>query len=903
MIDTSVRPIGINPDFVPPQPESVLSSKSLAFILLNAMTFGVYGSIEILSKQHKIAALNFNGDILQQKAHALNQSWEELENNLREVSAHVNESLTNPEADDQNIQSTLNAIEGRNNYNRTRLSNLNERLESSVARVALDCIAFFGQLFVNVITLGLYGAYQNCALKNQIELITAENGYIIGQINLLKDTKGGAIDMQVAQLRGMLASERELKEIRQINLEETRASITRLNQQVEALQLETRELSNQFTAAKTTDVQLRKAVQDLETLLNGHNRELRNLNEEHERLTRSGNTQGTEARRLQGQIAACQRDIELAKAAADRVALIQKEVSQRKFIQSNWGEIQRTQKNLGPIAPKYEKRAEDGELAGAYGLVMGEDDDDLMSDYAKRYNDKKTAVELVQAGFKFAFDDLLAKAQETDAYITFNKSSKIHQNVKYLPQKKAVFRRIVWDFVENARLQQVDCHGYGLNLNNNDILMRASNPVRVQTYRDTGDGRELQLRVLLTQTGDFSPPMEDRDLRYGIDPPSAKWIFEQLSEEEKKHLFNLLMEPLIANNTQQLVDLQVFLGQVDNKRVELVRTACDLICDMALALEKNFEDKGLLTELWSEKANAEDLLPLEKEQMLINDSREPVYVQWTPNMDLLFGGEVDLNRQLFVQNFFEAQLQYQTVFQFMTPDLLLKPLAIDDDESWDNPVRWNTRIVNNAWESSAMRYGISHQYHGSSFASGSMQDTLFGSLLTVLMGQRDSISEQMVVQLRKLVAASLDNPDTARKFADRIRQTHTIVRRGTNGIFGREGMTVEEYQKALAEDRLDKSNYGQIEIELTALAFGVRIGVFVAGQETKIDENGLLVPADKERYFGPHTQETLLLYNKSGSTYYGLFPKLKSPEMGHEAYDAIQQLRQYWSSREIVDRD
>lgn len=881
MIDTSVRPIGIKSDFIPPQSESLFSSKSLAFILLNTMTLGIYGSIETLSKQHKIAALNINQDILQQKAYELNKSWEALENDLRVLNTRINESLPVDRlpVDDEAIQSSLGAITNQVSFLRRPLRHLNKNFENSVTRVALDCIAFFGQLFINAVTLGFYATYQNVALKNEIELIEAKNRYIINKIDQHNENKASAVSGQVTELRHVLERAQDIKDLQQIDLEATRAALLQLNQQIDALNLETQNLNNQLAAAKTTDVQLKKAVQDLTTALNSRTRELRNLNEEQLRLANSGPTQGAEVRKLQASIASYQRDIELARAAADRVALIQREVNQRKFIQANWGEIQKSQRDLGPVEPRYEKRAEDGEIAGAYGINDREDEDDLMSEYAKRYNDKELVVDVVQAGFKFAFDDLLAKAQEPNAYITFNKSSKIHTDAKYLPQKKAIFRRMIWDFIQNAQLKQLDCHGYGLVLNNRDLVLRGSNPVRVQTYRHNGKASELQVRVLLTHVDEFSPAIEDRDLRYGIDPASAKWIFERLSEEEKTYLFNLLMEPLITQDAQQLRALEGFLSQIDNEHVELVRVAYSLICDMALSVEKNFEHKGLLTKLWSEIADAEDLLPLERDQLLIKDpsikkSRKQAFVPWEPNGDILcHESNNDHMQEVFMGTFYDSFFRTQKVFLHMNADLIKKPLT-DDGLPWNNPVRWD-----NLETDDSHIYGISHQYHGHCMGG---RKNLFSTLLSVLMGS--GLNSQMVTKFRGIIASSLNTDMIAEQFADRINQAY--------------GLSIVDYQQALKDDRLTR--YGDIEIALTALTFGVRIGVFEPGEQTELDENGLMIPVDENRYFGPPTKETLFLYKKSEATYYGLFPKLKAPEM-NEASLEIEELRNYWRSHGLVE--
>lgn len=880
MIDGFAKPIHLPETNGPSEKKRDVFFKALAFGTFNFISLGLVGSIKAIVDKNRVRVLELEQDYLQTKAQEVLSKWEVVEADLHRLREQMNSQQAQSMPLDREINELTNKI------NQVKAESTPPFLSKSegITRLALNCILFFGNLIANVITLGGYGIYQNYVLEKRIALLERQNTFVNLTLNHdLKQSKAERLIGQVDEITNKLKIQRKLEEIHNLDPVNAQDEVRRIEQEIMPLGQELEVLKQQMAAAEAEKIRLRQENQVAQLNVNHVKQVNAQIERDRSQLQKNADSQMKEVAKLREKEADYGRNIQGGEAARVRVAELQVEIQNLQALQKALPQVRRIQSELGPLT-KYTKRAEDVEIEGAYGINSDDEDEAvLMSEFAKRYNGKKTAVEVVQTALDFSLDQLLKLGREPNPKINFNTSAMIFIE-KFGENKNAVYRFMALDFIENGKLFQDGCGGYSLKLNQDEVAMGSSHPERVQTYRiDPFTGsRQLETKILFTHNDDFTPPVGDFQLVFGIDPASAKWIYHQLNPDEKKHLYHLLMESLIANDNAALIALQDFMRNGNPERVKLVRTAYDLMCDIALSLDKNFAKKGLLYAQW-DRCNEwdETIVPFEKPEMqiIIPSEKLPLVPvqEWIPNIDCLAGnfvGHTYDGQGEFALAFIEAQLEYAQIFAGFSSNLVENPL----DQAYPAGVHNSER---------GPAKGIKHQYHLSHEVLEA--GCLFSNLLVVLMNKKEQVTEANAQGLKNAIAKYLDDEANADAFKEKILTTHR--------------KSVKQYQNWLRGIRGVIDNYalGDLEIELTATVFGIKIGVFLDGRSTKINEYGLMVPDGAGYYYGPNTKETLYLYNMPGLTYYGLWPRLRSGVLNGAAEVANQSIIEY--RNQINSRD
>ncbi|WP_068466418.1 hypothetical protein [Candidatus Protochlamydia phocaeensis] len=945
MIDTSIRPIGLGSDFTPPVRESLISSKSLLVLFLNAITLNFYVPLEIRSKENQIQKLGLNQQHLQRKASKLIKKLEGLEAELDEIRERCpSQSPADTSALFAQVKGELEALKGKSNILRTSYIYANKEVANTVTTIALNCLSFVAHFFANLITLGLYGVYLNHHRKHQIDLLNAENNYIESVINReLRDKRVERFQSQIQTIQASLDNQIEIKEIQQTDPVQARQEIEGMQVRAQEIDRQLRELTVEYSAVRIQKIAVEEQKNGLNRQFNRLNNELEGCRRENQNIQHEITTQRSEVQKLQAECAALQRDIEFAKEAKEQATQLGKQVSALQNIQKRLPHLQRLQSKLGPIPSKYTKQKDDDIIAGAYGIdtpkvsadhrveivgivkekirqereLIGDkgpiiQDEDYFkriekelevfwSPYAQRVNKKKTAADLLIAEFDYAFDELcrLGSEPEHERLICFNNSSAIFQDKQFKPNQDAIYRFMALDLIKEAELYQDNCHYPALKLNDQKVLMAPSNPERVQGYRtDSKSGPKVpEVFIAFKHVDEFTPEVGDRELPFGIDPTGAKWAYNRLTQEEREHLFRLLMEPLIPDDHAKMLETQEFMKQSNNERVELVRTAYELIFDIGTVIRKRFADKGLFADQFEAKATDtsyvnslgmnSSITPLKKDRQGIEfpmqeEGIEPAIIikPWEFDSTALAAGGDD-----FSLDFITSFSAYDAIFDKMSESLVVYPIRIEETTAWDNPVRRKNEYsrLGSSYIRRINKYGIEHQYHLSHELFDN-HGSLFSNLLAILMSVKN-IDGSRVDSLKLVLAKYLDKPENADAFKDEIEEAH--------------GMTVPEYQNWLRGEtfgRIRNLN-SRFIIRLAAEVFGIRIGVFYPGSSTKLNEYGLMVPAEEQYYYGPNTKHALYLYQESDSKYYGVFPILKKNVLPEPHDSAVRTVRNYWESR------
>lgn len=602
---------------------------------------------------------------------------------------------------------------------------------------------------------------------------------------------------------------------------------------------------------------------------------------------------------------------------------------------------------LGPIPPKYVvQHREDGEnelknIRGEIGVADQVDEDDW-SDYAKRYNNLKTAPEVFIAGFRHALSTIYEMAAGENAKIKLNKSA----STQNTDAAEVLYRFTALDFIKGG-FPIADCHAYEqhvLQLNNEKVVMYSSAPEKVLECEVVNGVRTLKVVTHLQYGDDFTPSIEvlnSTTASNGIDPIGAKCIWNKLTDVEKQHLFNLLMEPAIEDTNPDLQASAVYLQRLPQERAQLIYSLRDLIIDMGTAFQKKFahltkdewkatDDKGdykyyidpLVVEEIEEGDDEETKIAKKaaqeaaKIQPFVKNKKEfeaveEAEVVWQLNEDVLKTAQDGFGRPIFFNLMESAKKDYQVYFSNAKKEFHEKVYAAD----------YKPEVVT--------KEDIENQYHISHKVLN--PGCLFSGLLAIFMKDVHNITENNISYLKKSMAAYLDQlkkalDEVARikslnlpppanyaqlqasaklyeKFEDAIRVDHKmkVVKPGRFNWENKEEfvpMTIEAYQKWLRGEVgapvILSSYLTPTQIDIVAHLLGVRIAVISVPYGTKanskgrVDEQGRLMPVNENirdagveisaNYFGPNTKEVFLMASKNNYTYFGLFPKLRSKQ-------------------------
>ena len=659
-----------------------------------------------------------------------------------------------------------------------------------------------------------------------------------------------------------------------------------------------------------------------------------------------------------GEVANLRNQLNLANVKGNKVNSLEQEINRLKEAQRNQPEDQRLQAELGPIAPKYTPRPEDGPINGALDFndapiepaadlePEGQPADPAWADYAKAYKNRyiqmpgvgqpiklRTAAQVARAGFDFAFDELLKMAAEGDK-IKFNDSAETNGT----PGGATIYRLMALDWIKGGTVLQDGCHGYILKINE-DVAMYPSQPEKVLQYTVEPNGKRKPAAVLsYKRQDDFTPSADSLKIvgaSNGIDPVSAKWIYAQLTEEERGHLFNQLMGPVIPNDNPDYQKTSEFLSDKANPRVKLIDTACDLIVDMGIALDMKF-GKSVFMEGWMDHANVDDfdLKPFIKEEDvrpelhkiedldMVQAPKGDKIVEWVLDPNILKAGGQDFvndRMETFADLITWSQIKYKMISDSMNSELLLHPELNRQEFPRIN------------WSEVDKQYHVSHQMIGGHHFNGG-QRCLFSNLLAVFMTDKQQLTEANVLKFRKCMAAYLEklvnaktewerqgkpeNPSEQKDLAKLASDFEGSIRRFHNCSIGsyqlwlRNQVVNRTYINGRYEHaaNVNISSLTPFEIQLGAFTMGVKMGLLpielnINGHRIDakviVDEHGRLMP--EVEFYGPNTKEVIMMGTING-TYYGLHPKLKLQgdyaEKNVEPYtlETMQEIEDYWES-------
>ncbi len=609
------------------------------------------------------------------------------------------------------------------------------------------------------------------------------------------------------------------------------------------------------------------------------------------------------------------------------------------------GEYLPVKDRLGPILPKYAVQHLDGgrselnDIQGEAGVADEADKADW-SEYAKRYNNLKTAPEIFRAGFRHALSTIYEMAAKDNAKIKLNRSAATDKT----EAAQVLYRFTALDFIKGGH-PVADCHAYEqhvLQLNNEKVVMQSSVPEKVLECQVVNGVRTLKVVTHLQYGDDFTPSIEvlnSTTATNGIDPIGAKCIWNKLTDIEKEHLFNLLMEPAIEDTNPELLASVAYLQRIPADRAQLICTLRDLLIDMGTVLEKKFAH--LTPDEWKETDDEGDfkymdimdpsLQPFVKEKREF-EAVEEAEVVWKLNEDALKTVKDWTGTPTFFNLMERARKDYQVYFNNAKKDIHKKVYAADF-----KPV-----VVTR--EQIGEQYRISHKVLNAG--------CLYSNLLAIFMKDANDITDDNIRNLKKSMAAYLDQLKTAfdevarikqlslplpanyaqlqasaklyEKFENAIQVDHKVTRPKPGGYMGQTEevpMTIEAYQKWLRGQAdapyLNKNYLTPTQIDIAAHLLGVRVAVFsvpVPGSKAQsagqVDEFGRLIPVNANihdagseisvNYFGPNTKEVFVMASKNNSTYFGLFPKLKSQyELIGAGIDAssagtLDNLDDYW---------
>ncbi|CAF23763.1 hypothetical protein [Candidatus Protochlamydia amoebophila] len=800
--------------------------ETITFIFFNTITLGTYGSLEILAKKNKINNLERVQKQMQEELSNFIQKWNDLESRLATVREEIlNKTQGATFISEENL--TTLEIETKNLKRQFSLLFPDSDLSISFAN-------FLKNLITNFLTLGIYSAYQNSLLNKKVSLLIKQNNYIKDKFQRDNEQKEHQIlsNIKIAKSfvswqKGLQAYsqnphiiENEISEIRQ-KLIEDEACLRKLESDKknwETLHIDLTRLQEQCVKLDSQRLALKKVYADV-----------------FEQMT-------------------YEKTLEVIGQDKAKVKQLQQKLDQISRIKKQSGTSILGQ--LKPINPSDKKTLDqygivlaDEEVQGDYGLNSNDDEENLFTDYVKRNEKTVTPEKFINESLTYILDKMLKLGNDSTSNVKFNDSEMIYLDPDYLYSKMAIYQLLVLDVLEHGAIVR-DCQGIKLKIGRaSELEMRPSNPAQVGTFENGRFGS----KIILRNEDPFGPVSGTAGLQYGIDPVRAKRIWILLTEEEQQYLYYWLMDPFFEEGSQESKSLREFVTRGDKKRVALVNLVYDHVCDIAASIMKNFEKHTGV--VWQEKMTNDKPLvtPYKKVSINILDQIEdsaPI-VAWQMNIEIL------AKYPLLYTALQEAQADHSILQMMqMIPGYLQNPL---------------NKAYAAQWKSDDKIKGLSEQYYGShELLEGYVYDTsprgcLFSNLLAIIMTNENYVNKRYLKFLKEAVADCLDNEETAKEFKDRIKQDYH--------------WSLKQYQKWLRGESIEMiSEYSDIEIELTARLIGVKIGVFVLGQNTALDESGAMIPAGQINYFGPNTKEVYYLYNHPSVTYYGLFSKYHKGE-------------------------
>lgn len=576
---------------------------NVKFLLLNLLTCGVYGtSTSIEAERMNIYFKDRQFSYLQKK--------EKNERSVEEIATLLHAQFEEAKLGVKPEETALNTIQLKINALVTNFIPSDSFAPSFVTLVS--------NLFLNIVTIGMYGLIKTNALNEQNHQLLEEGiqlqnhiddqviksrEFFNRQIKLLKDfvlanneVKSQANDLDEPQLQGQLAIAEEGKEF------------------MEGLLAEPKEILN---LKQVIVSQLQEMVED--------------------------------AQKKENVITKQEDKTQAAKAALKNVSDLSNAIATNILAAAT--------DKVGPDARKL--KLVGGEVIDIDVAAQEKIDPQIFS---KEYEGLTTAYQVIDASFNHAFDDLVYLSSNKTLPIVLNDSAEIISNENCDRNRLAVYRYMALHLITHSAM--IDDHT--LQLNEEGVTIFSSCPEQVRTRKDGSTNAVIELN--LKYHDQFTPP-PGHFLPKGIDPVFAKTIYSQLNEEEKETLLYLLLEPLISDDNPTL---QAHLEKLkaNTASTQKIRACEGLLSDMGESINKKFG--SMLGFSWVDKASNydESVLPMIKkvEKVAVDDTQENSTVEWKINIDCF--EKVDPN---FAKMMLENQKHYQNIWRNMSKGLVLNP--------------------------------------------------------------------------------------------------------------------------------------------------------------------------------------------------------------------------------------
>lgn len=815
-------PLGLH-DFPEFKPAPFFLSSTISSWFVNVITLGVLNASQLTYKERESAVLQRNQLALQLKYAHSSAPFNSILNKMAGIVQSLNQQTKTIDTIESEIESLETECE-HIQYNPVAF-------DPTITPLAMEIFTTLGHILANFITLGFYGVIKARNLQNQVLLLEAENAHLTNKVEEAFNKAKISVKNQFSQLHdqaGIVDQHNKFKTTPEYILYQKLKS---LEGEVKKLENEYNEIEDKIAALEFQAIDLQEKIGDEGTLVN---------------------------------------------ILAQEQAL--KEVQEK--IKATIAEMQK--QLIGPLPSRFDdcesllKAFEayfqvnnkiDPDLKGDYGLVLGESDATQKTAYAKIAFACNTPDELVEQLFGQIF-----KAQLGQKGWLKNQAMKADEQ---RDQRLGIYNLMALDFIRCSILEKIDCHGYALKLNGGNLMdLAPSMPERVQRSKVKGEQPTETAIVFQRLNKPFTPPTNDPELPYGIDPVSAALIYrKKLTKQEKEMVDILLAESITPDDDAALLTAKAALKGPNG---ELIALAVTLISEVGLAIEKNF---GLLLDAqWKTKAKDAGAFPFVKAPQQNEENTDQAFAGFVP-MGMPNAVEAWANgSQILKGQIQDCQKSFQLVFDSMHPN------ALKNSAENPSPARIAKTVQNLGTANNPNKALLNYQYH---ITGKSIQSN--GNLSR----------EENFKTLSQFIVSN--NPD----YLTAHFTVFPMIREFLNSAAGKafldqrkEAMQHAGYASAQEFTTLFEYNDLKItpfDLEIFAHALGVRIGIFKPQAQTDINAVGLQVPHADEDYVGPNTKEIHYVYLENGVVY-AMWPKMNPSALVGKAKDAAKTLEQHWNS-------
>ncbi|CDR33841.1 hypothetical protein [Criblamydia sequanensis] len=469
-------------------------------------------------------------------------------------------------------------------------------------------------------------------------------------------------------------------------------------------------------------------------------------------------------------------------------------------------------------------------------------------------NNKATMPELISSVFDWTVDSELPHLESQGIGIRFNNSCKMIEELqeveglgaelKYKDNLMAIYKYMAFLIIDAGALD-TDCSGNEkLILNNRELSVASSRPYKVKDEKG-------QVTILFKNLDDFSP-INIPELTMGVDPVGCKRALHQLESKELIEAFKiLLLERLIPEDDLALQKARK-IKEVPKNR-ELFRVAEELIHEIAFLIKERYKD--VINLKWNDFATDETKEPFYKGCEAIV-AKEPL-IEWNL-IDFPIIATLDAQAIAVIES---TKKLLSLTWEGIYNGLYIKAAT-----------KVNLVLDKNAEKALGQLQGHFHVIHVEVPTGPKATGCLFSALAISLFqgaNQKKQINPNWIKEAL-LTFLTQNRKAWQEKVSEHTRLTGR----------SKAGWTVEQYAEHLqglavklrpGQSEITDFDLGELELELFAEAFGIRVEVFVTGQAAGFEKGEI----KSTKSFGPNTKEKIILFNANGVSFYALFPKLK----------------------------